>query len=76
LTLFKKIITVYSENYTKPINTFFKAGRTYIYHWVLKVNKNVNRRCPREEPCGTPDNTEREEGNFPKVRTNEDMFDK
>jgi hypothetical protein len=41
LTLFKEIITVYSENHTKPINTnegllIVKAGETYSYHWDLK----------------------------------------
>jgi hypothetical protein len=40
---FKKIISVYSENHTKPINTFgqvqllkFQVGGTYSYHWALK----------------------------------------
>jgi hypothetical protein len=45
LMLFKKIITVYSKNHTKPINTphsqiaellIIKAGGTHSYHWALK----------------------------------------
>jgi hypothetical protein len=45
LTLFKKIIAVYSENYMKYINTHYgqsaellivKTGGTYSYHWALK----------------------------------------
>jgi hypothetical protein len=45
--LFREIIVVYSENYTKPINTLHgqnaellivKAGGTYSYHWALNVN--------------------------------------
>jgi hypothetical protein len=45
LTLFKEIIAVYSENYTKPINALrgknaqllnIKAGGTYTNHWALK----------------------------------------
>jgi hypothetical protein len=39
LTLFKEIITVYTENHTKQIqNTdllIVKTGGTYNYHWVL-----------------------------------------
>jgi hypothetical protein len=43
--LFKEVITVYSANQTKPINTLsgqnaelhtVKAGGTYSYHWALK----------------------------------------
>jgi hypothetical protein len=43
--LFEEIITVYSENHTKPINTLcgqnamlliVKARGTNSYHWVLK----------------------------------------
>jgi hypothetical protein len=43
--LFKKIVTVYSENHTKPMTTlcgqnaelvFVEVGGTYSYHWVLK----------------------------------------
>jgi hypothetical protein len=45
LMLFKEIITVYSENHTKPINKHFgqnaellilKAGGAHSYHWILK----------------------------------------
>jgi hypothetical protein len=45
LTLFKEIIPVYTENYTKHINTFcgqnteslvIKAGGTYKYHSALE----------------------------------------
>jgi hypothetical protein len=41
LTLFKEIISVYSENNTKLIIQnadllTVKAGRTYTYHWALK----------------------------------------
>jgi hypothetical protein len=45
LTLFKKIIAVYSENHAKLINTLcgqnaelyiVKAGGTYRYNWGLK----------------------------------------
>jgi hypothetical protein len=41
LTVFKEIITVYSENYTKLRNTKFsvsvvKAGGRYSYHSALK----------------------------------------
>jgi hypothetical protein len=42
LMLFKEIITVYSENHTKPINTLCEqneelviAGGTYSYHGAL-----------------------------------------
>jgi hypothetical protein len=43
--LFKKIIAVYAENHTKPINTLYgqnaellndKTGGTYSYHSVFK----------------------------------------
>jgi hypothetical protein len=43
--LFKEIITVYSENHTKHINTLCgqnaklqtaKAGGTYTHYWALK----------------------------------------
>jgi hypothetical protein len=46
--LFLEIIAVYSENHTKSISTLcghnaelliVKAGCTYSYSWVLKVNK-------------------------------------
>jgi hypothetical protein len=45
ILLFRKIITAYSENHTKAINTFceqnlellnIKPGGTYSYHRVLK----------------------------------------
>jgi hypothetical protein len=44
--LFKEIISVYSENFTKPINAIYgqnekllnvKAGGTYSYHSALKA---------------------------------------
>jgi hypothetical protein len=43
--LFREIINVFSEDHTKPINTFcgqsaevliVKTGGTYSYHWALK----------------------------------------
>jgi hypothetical protein len=37
--LFKEIITVYTENHTKPINTKYtvnvKVGGTYSYRWEI-----------------------------------------
>jgi hypothetical protein len=36
----------------------------------------LNKRGPSVEPWGTPDNTEKEEEIFPKIRTKEDLFDK
>jgi hypothetical protein len=45
LMLFKKIIALYSENHTKPLNTIcgqnaellnVKACGTYSYHWALE----------------------------------------
>jgi hypothetical protein len=45
LILFKEIVPVYCDNYTKPINTLceknaelliFKAGGTYSYHRTSK----------------------------------------
>jgi hypothetical protein len=45
LMLFKEIIAVYSENYTKPINTLrgqnaevliVQADGTYSYQWAVK----------------------------------------
>jgi hypothetical protein len=48
LTLFKEIIAVYSENYTKPINRLqnaelliVKASGKYSYHWALKGHKVI-----------------------------------
>jgi hypothetical protein len=35
----------------------------------------LNKRDPSAESWGTPDNTEKEEENFPKIRTKEDLFD-
>jgi hypothetical protein len=35
------------------------------------VDKNINQRGPRVDPCGTPDNTEKGEENFPKMLTKE-----
>jgi hypothetical protein len=35
----------------------------------------LNKRGPRLEPCGTPDNTEKGEEKVPKIRTN-DLFSK
>jgi hypothetical protein len=46
LTLFKEIISVYSENHTKPLNILYgqnaelstlKAGGTYTYHYALTL---------------------------------------
>jgi hypothetical protein len=43
LIMFKEVITVYSEDHTKPINTLcrqneelliIEAGDTYSYHWA------------------------------------------
>jgi hypothetical protein len=39
--LFEEIITIYSENYTKPIIQnnellIIEAGGTYSYYWVLR----------------------------------------
>jgi hypothetical protein len=36
----------------------------------------LNKRGPRVEPWGTPNNTEKGEENFPKIWTKEDLFDK
>jgi hypothetical protein len=36
----------------------------------------LNRRDSNVEPRRTPDDTEKEEENFPKLRTKEDLFDK
>jgi hypothetical protein len=38
--------------------------------------KVLIKRGPRVQPCGTADNTEKGEENFPKTRTKEDLFDK
>jgi hypothetical protein len=51
LMFFNKIIAVYSEDHTKPINTLsgqnaellmVKGGDTYSYHWILKGYTNYN----------------------------------
>jgi hypothetical protein len=36
----------------------------------------LNKRGPRVKPCGTPDNTEKGEECYSKIRTKEDVFDK
>jgi hypothetical protein len=36
----------------------------------------LNKRGPRIDPCGTPDNTGKGDENFPKIRTKKDLFNK
>jgi hypothetical protein len=38
--------------------------------------KMLNKRGRRVKPCGTPDNIEKGEKNFPKIRMMEDLFHK
>jgi hypothetical protein len=40
------------------------------------LTKILNKRGPRIDPCGAPDNTEKGDKNFPKMRTKEDLFNK
>jgi hypothetical protein len=40
------------------------------------LTKMLNKRGPRVDPCGTPDNTKKGDENFPKMRTKKDLFNK
>jgi hypothetical protein len=40
------------------------------------LTKILNKRGPRVDPCVTPDNTEKGDENFPKIRMKEDLFNK
>jgi hypothetical protein len=40
------------------------------------MTKMLNKRGPRVDRCGTSDNTETGEENFPKIRAKEDLFNK
>jgi hypothetical protein len=50
LTLSRKIISVYSENHTQPINgrnillLIVKAGGAYSYHWTLRGQEKIQRK--------------------------------
>jgi hypothetical protein len=40
------------------------------------INKYINRRDPRVEPWGTPESTDKYEGNIPNIRTEKFLADK
>jgi hypothetical protein len=40
------------------------------------LKKILNKRGTRVDPCGTPNNTEKGDENFPKMRMKEDLFNK
>jgi hypothetical protein len=48
----------------------FKTNEKYgvIISGTRLFNKSLNKRGPKVQPCGTPDDTKQEEENFPKMR--------